>query len=101
MWSIDHICFYLPVIYLLLVLFLWLQVLTELLGVITLRMKGVDLNWADLFTPVGKGGGLRSRFEQYVRGILATGWAVSKSSVRDDSNECERVLEFRMVQQIK
>ncbi len=52
---------------------MWLQALTELLEVITLRIKEVELHWTDLFTPVGKGGGLSPRFEQYVRAILATG----------------------------
>lgn len=40
---------------------------------ITLTMKEVEKHWTTLFTPMGKGGGLSPRFQQYVRGILATG----------------------------
>ena len=36
-------------------------------------MKEVEKHWTTLFTPMGKGGGLSPRFQQYVRGILATG----------------------------
>jgi hypothetical protein len=40
----------------------------------TLRMKAAEQHWQDLIKTSGQGGnGLSVRFEQYVRGILATG----------------------------
>ena len=40
----------------------------------TLRTKEAEKHWKDLITTNGQGGnGLSVRFEQYVRGILATG----------------------------